>query len=113
MPKVISDTTKERARQRTHRALRKGIILKPARCERCNAKEIQAHHPNYEQPLAVMWLCAKCHTKEHVANGSYARRGQKQCSKCKELLSARISFYAEQRVCISCVLKKRKLNPSI
>lgn len=43
-------------------------------CERCGAEDlfgadgrtlIQAHHPNYENPLEVRWLCTTCHGIEH------------------------------------------------
>ena len=27
--------------------------------------EIQQHHPNYDNPLLVVWLCSECHQIEH------------------------------------------------
>jgi ribosomal protein S27AE len=42
----------------------KKIERKP--CERCGATEnIHAHHPNYDEPLLIIWLCPSCHGHEH------------------------------------------------
>jgi hypothetical protein len=46
-------------------AKRQGI-LKPQPCSGCGStNRIQAHHTDYSKPLEVVWLCSKCHTKEH------------------------------------------------
>ncbi len=35
----------------------------PMKCEGCGlaGKRLERHHPNYELPLAVVWLCKPCH----------------------------------------------------
>lgn len=43
-----------------HRGL---IEAKP--CEHCGNPEAEKHHEDYNQPLAVTWLCRKCHLAEH------------------------------------------------
>ncbi len=46
------------------RALKKGTLIKPERCENCNTKTayLEAHHDDYSKPLEVRWLCRKkCH----------------------------------------------------
>lgn len=55
--------TKQIARARVAYALRTGRITKPARCSQCKSPgPVQGHHHRgYENPLDVMWLCAKCH----------------------------------------------------
>ena len=54
------------AQQQAERALFKGVINKPLSCERCEETEnIQGHHPDYNKPLEVIWLCPKCHGLEH------------------------------------------------
>jgi len=63
---------KYKARQAVSNALRNGR-LKKLPCESCsnsNLEDIEAHHPNYQRPLDVIWLCKrssqnKCHLKIH------------------------------------------------
>jgi hypothetical protein len=43
---------------------KKGDIEKQP-CEKCGRPDSQAHHPDYEKPLSVVWLCPVCHGKEH------------------------------------------------
>lgn len=65
--------TPERARQMVSRAVRKGILIRPEECSRCGERpgvnvaggpKIQGHHHDYNKPLDVEWLCAKCHRAE-------------------------------------------------
>lgn len=57
---------KHGARQIVTIALRSGHLIKGL-CHVCSTSEnIDAHHPDYENPLDVIWLCKKCHAKEHV-----------------------------------------------
>lgn len=40
--------------------------LVPQPCAHCgSAKNINAHHTDYSQPLRVVWLCRRCHLREH------------------------------------------------
>lgn len=57
-----------------YRAKVKKELIPMERCEKCNAKggydkagryNIQAHHPRYDVPLDVIWLCTRCHAKWH------------------------------------------------
>jgi hypothetical protein len=55
-----------RARRVFFAACRRGVLVRPALCERCgkgprHSRGIQAHHTNYRKPLQVSWLCAWCH----------------------------------------------------
>lgn len=46
--------------------LRLGVLKKPDVCERCKMNiKLEGHHTDYSKPLQVMWLCRKCHLKEH------------------------------------------------
>ena len=40
-------------------------------CARCGDPNSHAHHHDYEKPLDVEWLCAKCHGLEHFPNAKY------------------------------------------
>jgi hypothetical protein len=49
-------------------AVKKGIIKKPEQCEFCKRDNtrINGHHPAYDKPLNVIWLCNSCHKKLHI-----------------------------------------------
>ena len=50
-----------KARTAVANALRDGRLKKEP-CELCGTrKRVQAHHDDYSKPLAVCWLCFKCH----------------------------------------------------
>lgn len=57
-------------------ALKKGLVVVKKRCEDCKKIKVfkdgrigvHAHHPDYNKPLDVMWLCQKCHHKWHRTN---------------------------------------------
>jgi hypothetical protein len=54
------------ARTKVGNDLRDGKIVKPTYCSRCNGTgRIEAHHPDYDFPLNIVWLCKSCHHKEH------------------------------------------------
>ena len=57
---------KENAHKAVARALKAGKLSRPDTCSRCPSDEhIQGHHPDYQQPLFVIWLCRDCHTNLH------------------------------------------------
>lgn len=73
MKKKIRYPHVERARKVVHHAVRKGLIVRPTKCEKCgrtpklkaNGKpNIQAHHHDYSKPLEIEWVCPNCHAKE-------------------------------------------------
>ena len=47
-------------------AIRDGRLVRPPLClvPDCN-KSPQAHHPDYDKPLSVVWLCSKHHAEAH------------------------------------------------
>lgn len=48
-------------------ALRNGVLVRPRQCSKCGRfGRIHGHHPSYDQPLVVVWLCALCHRREHT-----------------------------------------------
>lgn len=54
-------------------AIEDGKIIRKRFCEECGMVDppgtkptkINAHHPDYNKPLDVMWLCKKCHFEWH------------------------------------------------
>lgn len=50
-------------------AIRRGILIRPKVCQRCGEKPTKAlhahHHNGYDNPLDVVWYCARCHGQVH------------------------------------------------
>lgn len=60
---------KRKAQDAVNNAVRDGRLIKSHKCEHCGTseKKIQGHHWSYEPEcwLDVIWLCSRCHGKEH------------------------------------------------
>ncbi len=58
-------------------ALKDGQLVKPDKCEMCeaNGKRLYGHHQSYEKEwwLLVVWLCAKCHKWLHARQDEQRR----------------------------------------
>lgn len=55
-----------RAQTAVNNALRDGRLTKQP-CAICGTeKNVHGHHQDYSKPLAVKWLCAKCHHRIHA-----------------------------------------------
>lgn len=59
---------KARAHQLVNMAYKTGKLVKQP-CEVCGNAEVHAHHPDYDKPLDVMWLCAEHHSLWHREHG--------------------------------------------
>lgn len=55
---------KQKARVAVAKAVKYGR-LQMLPCNVCGNEKSQAHHPDYKNPLDVVWLCRECHAKEH------------------------------------------------
>jgi len=51
------------ANQKLERAIKKGLII-PQPCVICGDNAI-GHHPDYQKPLEVIWLCKPHHSQLH------------------------------------------------
>lgn len=51
-------------------ALRDGRVARTP-CQCCGALEVEAHHPDYDKPLDVVWLCQHDHLQLHQEHESY------------------------------------------
>lgn len=57
------------ARKAVSNAVKKGILIRPNNCTRCGSMcKPRGHHENYDKPLVVIWLCARCHNYVHGNN---------------------------------------------
>jgi len=47
----------------TRRAIQAGLLSRPDGCSSCHRDEValDAVHEDYDRPLAVVWLCRRCH----------------------------------------------------
>lgn len=55
-----------KARYTANNALSKGKISRQSVCSKCGISEgLEKHHPDYTNPLRVIWLCEKCHSCIH------------------------------------------------
>ena len=62
---VAQNPIKERARSIVRSMLASGKLARPAACPLCGTTGlVEAHHPNYEQPLWIVWCCKGCHMRE-------------------------------------------------
>ncbi|SHJ19687.1 hypothetical protein SAMN05444000_1069 [Shimia gijangensis] len=52
----------------TQSALRRGLIDRQP-CAICSDEKAEAHHPDYDRPLMVQWLCRKHHKQAHKRKG--------------------------------------------
>lgn len=51
-----------RDRLKAHNKAARTRMEKPETCEGCGlSKRLEKHHPDYAQPLLVVWLCKPCH----------------------------------------------------
>lgn len=55
---------KHLARLRTGHAIKSGK-LKRQPCQECGLIKTHAHHPDYNKPFDVLWLCSKHHREIH------------------------------------------------
>jgi len=69
---------KRRAQASVRRAVNRGELIRPERCEHCETvpprdkdgrPAIVADHLDYAKPLEVHWLCRDCHAEAHLERG--------------------------------------------
>ncbi len=60
------------AQSKLRRWVKEGLITRPTCCSRCGiAGGVDGHHRDYVEnshPFDVVWLCRRCHKKEHSDN---------------------------------------------
>ena len=62
----LNEAGADKARIRAYSAsLKKRGHLTPTPCWVCDAPDVQMHHPDYDNPRDVRWLCERCHRQLH------------------------------------------------
>lgn len=61
----LRNPEKVRAHKIVYEAIRRGRLTRQPCEECCTTVRVQAHHEDYEKPLAVKWLCQPCHMRHH------------------------------------------------
>ena len=59
-PLTAEQRKKDRVRSYAYKYKQRGKLL-PKSCFICGAKRVQMHHPDYDRPLFVLWLCRRHH----------------------------------------------------
>jgi hypothetical protein len=55
---------KQVTRNQTYALVKAGKLVKKP-CKVCGAARSEAHHPDYSDPMVVVWLCRQHHADEH------------------------------------------------
>ena len=59
-------TKRQRARAYLGTYVKRGKVIKPDVCSRCESTDrIHGHHEDYDKPLEVVWVCHSCHMDIH------------------------------------------------
>jgi ribosomal protein S27AE len=70
----VATPIKVYARGVLHTAIDNGSVKVPEVCSQCGkAVKLHGHHPDYLEPLEVVWLCARCHSAAHWGKASKAK----------------------------------------
>lgn len=70
------DPNRKKAHSAVSRAIKKGTIVRPSCCSKCNQPgRVEAHHDSYapDKWLDVMFLCRSCHKRLHAENPNLTR----------------------------------------
>lgn len=63
-PQTEDEQRKSRTRAYTHVLIKRGHLTRQP-CRDCGREPAQAHHPDYDDPRTVIWLCPPHHRAEH------------------------------------------------
>lgn len=63
-PLTKSQRKKDNCRSYANVYFKRGKIIKTP-CEKCGNINSQMHHPDYNKPTKIIWLCRKCHLAIH------------------------------------------------
>jgi hypothetical protein len=75
---IVKNPAKRAAHILTGNAIRDGRLIRQP-CEVCDCVKVQAHHDDYNQPLAVRWLCQEHHVQWHKDERNQNRHPTSAC----------------------------------
>lgn len=62
-PLNLAQRKKDNARSYANVYKQRGYLI-PEDCE-CGSTNVEMHHPDYDLPLKVEWVCRECHLEIH------------------------------------------------
>ncbi len=68
----LANPEKSKARGMVSTKVESGKLIRPKICTECKKshKFIDAHHPDYNKPLDIIWLCRRCHARSEKTRSS-------------------------------------------
>ncbi len=65
---IEANREKRRAQRAVQAKVRRGLMVRPDRCESCDRSvPVHAHHDDHSRRFDVRWLCARCHRRLEAA----------------------------------------------
>lgn len=108
---------KANARAYTKEYVKRGCIIKTP-CVLCQKENSEAHHPDYDKPKEVIWLCRTCHLNlhkgivqvgsEYISKIRSPKGIKKDCSKCGNPVDRLDSRYCKK--CRAAYIKEWRKN---
>ncbi len=72
------------------KAFNVGAMPESKRCQQCGREgNIDKHHPNYNHPLTIVFLCRRCHKREHYPGWLLNIKSQANQARYQERLKTR------------------------
>ena len=108
---LTSYTDRDRHREKTRAKTRKllnGGQLERAACAHCGESEAIAHHPDYDDPAFVIWLCRSCHSKHHANTPDVTRDNESTLHPRERMLQQQ----KKMRPCLVCG-REFRTTPSV
>ncbi len=90
-------------RQKSAYAIKTGKLVREP-CEVCGAEKTEGHHDDYSKPLAVRWLCKRCHGRVHRGpkGGASQPRHKTHCKHGHPMVGDNIYQTKDGRRCREC-----------
>lgn len=65
---------RDASRRITNKAVLAGLIQRKTECDVCaTTGPLAKHHPDYQQPLLIQWLCHECHVRADIERRAWER----------------------------------------